>query len=60
MENKNCPNCIKRLNSNTKIMEFVCKKSGLKCYALECPYKRDDYEDNYGIDSFYKKPHFDY
>lgn len=59
MENKNCPNCIKRQNSNTKIIEFVCKKSGVKCTESACPYERDNYEENYGM-NLYNKNHFDY
>ena len=59
MENKNCPNCIKKINSNTKNMEFVCKKSGLKCNLSTCPYERDEYDDHYDM-NLYDKKSFDY
>lgn len=47
MENKKCPNCIKRENPKTKLYEFVCKKDGYKkCNSLTCPYENEDYENS--------------
>lgn len=62
MENKKCPNCIKRENNKTKLYEFVCRKNGSKCSRSTCPYERDEYEDNYGmnVDSPRKISFLDY
>ena len=59
MEDKKCPNCIKKENPKTKLYEFVCRKNGSKCNTSACPYERDNYEDNYGM-NFYNKLSFDY
>ena len=45
MENKNCPNCIRRENTKTKLYEFVCKKDGYrKCNTSTCPYENNEYD----------------
>ena len=51
MENKKCPNCIKRENPKTKLYEFVCKKDGYrKCNSLTCPYENE--ENEYSLHSY--------
>lgn len=61
MENKSCPNCIKRVNPKTNIAEFVCKKGGYKkCDSNRCLLERDNYDDNYGMDSMSYRPRSEY
>jgi len=60
MEDKSCPHCIKRVNSKTNVIEFVCKKSGKKCNSSKCSLEGDNYEDNYGHDSIGYNSHYDY
>ena len=39
-----CPHC-----ELTKDGRYLCKKTKRACSKIFCPYEKDNYEDNYGI-----------
>ena len=39
-----CPHC-----NITKDGKYRCSKTGKPCSRIFCPYERDNYDDNYGV-----------